>query len=369
MPIADGLLTYTRNASVTDILECAWEIASTLTELHSRDISHRDIKPGNLYRFEGRAALGDFGLVALPDAEPLTTGVRALGPRHYIAPEMLRSPETAAGPPADIYSLAKTLWVLITGQIFPLPGQHRIDDASMTIGASVVDPRTPQIDLLIERSTANNAQERPSAEEFAAELRAILRDRPENLDLPDLTLLTQRFTTSVELARREHDRNAHLQRLAQESLERLMLGPKEIYDKLRMLGESVNYSTAGNPTVLDAVEPERWRTRPVAWSESGATCVLFQLPRRLPNGQTAGVTFWSGAGVELNYDGTLTLICGHVIYTAPHPARTLWIGKSAGAAGSAITDQQIDAMNAELLSSFEAAFSVFTDEVDRLSRE
>jgi serine/threonine protein kinase len=90
--------------------------------LADKNVSHRDVKPGNLYSFEGRWTIGDFGLVSYPNKEALTAEGKTLGPQHFLAPEMISNPRHADGTKADVYSPAKTLWVLATGQNYPPPG-------------------------------------------------------------------------------------------------------------------------------------------------------------------------------------------------------------------------------------------------------
>ena len=63
--------------------------------------------------------MGDFGLVALPDAEPLATDARPVGSRHYMPYEMFTKPSTADPYAVDVYYLAKTLWVQLTEQNYP----------------------------------------------------------------------------------------------------------------------------------------------------------------------------------------------------------------------------------------------------------
>ena len=68
-------------------------IAGTLARLQSDfGIAHRDIKPGNLYELDGAWLIGDFGLVAVPDAKGLTVDGRQVGPAHYTAYEMILAP-------------------------------------------------------------------------------------------------------------------------------------------------------------------------------------------------------------------------------------------------------------------------------------
>lgn len=92
------------------------ELSDTLSKLHEQGHSHRDIKPENIYYYNGRFYIGDFGLVSFMDSEESFTKSRALGAYSTMAPEMRRDPHRSDGKKADVYSLAKTLWILLTGK-------------------------------------------------------------------------------------------------------------------------------------------------------------------------------------------------------------------------------------------------------------
>lgn len=113
---------------VEEVLRAVRQIAKTLAELATHGVSHRDLKPANLFKLDNNYVVRDFGLVTYPDKEPITRQGRRHGPIDFLAPEMRRSPDTAAGEPADVYALGKSLWCLITGVDIPLPGQHRTDN-------------------------------------------------------------------------------------------------------------------------------------------------------------------------------------------------------------------------------------------------
>ena len=192
-------------------------IAATLAALHARGISHRDIKPDNLYRHEGRWSIGDFGLVDAPDVEPLTDGANNLGPRHYLAPEMINEPATAAGAAADVYSLGKTLWVLLTGQRFPPPGEHRFDIEVIRVSAYRPGPDIHPLDLLLEAMTRYDPNRRPSAQTVASDL-ADWRRTPSPLPAPaDLSTLARRAALAVRDTQAESDRRLR-RKLAVDSL-------------------------------------------------------------------------------------------------------------------------------------------------------
>lgn len=82
MPIATPIADALEGRPLAAVVVAVAAIADTLARLQDKaDIAHRDIKPGNLYEFDGAWLIGDFGLVALPDAESLTTEGRQVGRR------------------------------------------------------------------------------------------------------------------------------------------------------------------------------------------------------------------------------------------------------------------------------------------------
>ena len=104
------------------------QIANAVSAAHDAGIIHRDLKPLNiLQRSNGSLAVGDFGLcIHLNDMDGrLTTLNEPVGPRNYIAPELedgrIEDPE----PSADVYSLGKLLYFMLTSRSFSRE-KHRI---------------------------------------------------------------------------------------------------------------------------------------------------------------------------------------------------------------------------------------------------
>lgn len=97
-------------------IELFLHLAIALKRMHDRGIAHRDIKPANILFLDGKPLFIDFGL-AVDKETPLdvTTDARALGAKFTMAPEMRRNPSTADYFKADVYSLAKTLWIYLAG--------------------------------------------------------------------------------------------------------------------------------------------------------------------------------------------------------------------------------------------------------------
>jgi len=100
-------------------------------------IVHRDVKPSNcLMDSDGRAKIGDFGLSrSLVRADALTRTGTFIGTPLFAAPEQIKA-ETV-GPRSDVYSVAATLYYLLTGGA--VPG----GDTAATLARIVSDPAPP----------------------------------------------------------------------------------------------------------------------------------------------------------------------------------------------------------------------------------
>lgn len=150
------------------------EVAEILARLSEKEIFHRDLKPDNIFYFDRHWALGDLGLATYPGKEAFTKDNRGVGAADYIADEMKNNPSTAAPGPADIYSLAKMLWVCATGQNRPLNGHHPLDFTPAHIGSFVDHKRSHTLDRLLARATEHDPSKRPTMVEVATELQAWL---------------------------------------------------------------------------------------------------------------------------------------------------------------------------------------------------
>lgn len=88
----------------TFAITIAKRLAGALRHLHSLGLTHRDIKPANVIFVEGKAKLADVGLVA------------ARGQETFVGTEGFVPPEGPGNTQADVYSLGKVMYEMITGK-------------------------------------------------------------------------------------------------------------------------------------------------------------------------------------------------------------------------------------------------------------
>jgi Protein kinase domain len=172
MPLATPLLEALGEAPpLSSVVDAIGPIADTLARLAAEGIEgHRDIKPDNLFQLDGQWVIGDFGLVKYPEQHTGTRQGRPLGPADFMAPEMRRDADAAKAQPADVYSLAKTLWAVAAGERYPPPGELRSDRHRLRLSSRVDDRRAVLLDPLIEDCTSDDVDDRPTMKDLAKEL-------------------------------------------------------------------------------------------------------------------------------------------------------------------------------------------------------
>jgi len=127
--------------SQSDAITIISEVAKGLHKAHRQGLVHRDVKPDNiLLTSDGKVKLTDLGLVKEIDAElNLTRTGRGLCTPHFMAPEQFRNAKKADAR-CDIYSLAATLYMMVTG-VLPFASCSPVDAWMKKINNEIAPPR------------------------------------------------------------------------------------------------------------------------------------------------------------------------------------------------------------------------------------
>jgi predicted ATPase len=167
------------------------QTARALTAAHAHGIIHRDIKPENLMvRRDGYVKVLDFGLARVTTTEATRDGESEFGtnPGVILGTGAYMSPEQARGEPvdaaSDIFTLGILLYEIATGHR-PFSVESGLAQLHAIVRLHPLAPsrHNPELpttfDGLILRMLAKDKAMRPTADEVARELDALLgQDRP-----------------------------------------------------------------------------------------------------------------------------------------------------------------------------------------------
>lgn len=169
-----GVLLRQRPLPVARALEIGIQIAGAVETAHRIGILHRDIKPANILFTEfGRPALTDFGI----STDASGPGAAAFSVT-WAPPEQLTN--APMGPSGDVYSLAATVWAMLTGHSpFDVPGDNDALAVAARVKTMPVPPTgRPDVPESLERILRTALAKQPaqrygSALEFARALQSV----------------------------------------------------------------------------------------------------------------------------------------------------------------------------------------------------
>jgi eukaryotic-like serine/threonine-protein kinase len=157
----------------SQVMSWCGEICDALTYLHTQHppVTHRDIKPANIkITPEGKPVLVDFGIAKASEAGGVTTtGARSLTP-GFAPPEQYGSSPTDSR--TDQYSLAATLYNLLTGQIPPDSLDRTLSQAPLKSIRELIPKLSPAVDRAILKAMSLSPSDRfASVKDFLAALK------------------------------------------------------------------------------------------------------------------------------------------------------------------------------------------------------
>ncbi len=163
--------------SLSEIVRLMGELLDALGHAHSNGITHRDVKPANIFLLKsGQAKVGDFGIARI-ESSNLTQAGSVLGTPAYMSPEQFMGQRVDGR--SDLFSAGVILYQFLTGEK-PFAGQlttimHKVLKED-PIAPSELNVQIPSVfDAVIKKALAKRPDDRyQSAKEFSDALRAAL---------------------------------------------------------------------------------------------------------------------------------------------------------------------------------------------------
>lgn len=361
MPVGVPLREALRNDSLEEIAKAFVVFARTLARLGEHGIYHRDVKPENLFLLPVKDwVIGDFGIHKGPDNPELTKDGRRIGPALYCAQEMLDYRQDQDHSRADVFSLAKTLWVIAAGQRLPLQGQHPEDFRGAWLENFRTETNTAPLDKLLIRATALRSEDRLTVKQFSEELSAWLSPAQTSSGPNDLSDMAVLLVDPYRRANSELEEWSGRIRNMNEVVQLALTSLGILERNLRTLGESAVVNggcTSNSREMLTALGHGVQLKHPNEYS-----CTYVSLLG--PGGTTPYL--YSGMVVMLGTGSEVIIRAGHVLITGPrYPSKfkVLFERTETVDAASLLVPGILNKLSEELLSSLKDAVIKFGEEL------
>src|SRR3954449_8947722 len=141
---------------VDDAIEYTRQACEALQYVHDRQIVHRDVKPANLIDAPDKdgVVLVDFGVARqMGEEEQVDQGTVGIGTPRFMAPEVFAG--GTVSPRSDVFSLAATLWTLLTGKPPVYGDATPLSDVVQGAGEALESSIRSGLELLPERRTSS----------------------------------------------------------------------------------------------------------------------------------------------------------------------------------------------------------------------
>lgn len=151
------------------VVQVAKSLALALQAAHAAKIVHRDVKPQNVLfpTITHDVWLSDFGICLIRDRDRETPADEVVGPVQFMAPELEGGGQLEVSPAADVYSLGKIIYYMLSGGIV-LPRERLHDPEYAKVFR--VGERQRLFEMLLSRMICSLPNRFPSMEEVLVQL-------------------------------------------------------------------------------------------------------------------------------------------------------------------------------------------------------
>ena len=160
------------------------DVAQALTYIHSKNVNHLDVKPGNMIRrrSDGKVLLIDFGVAKQYDAASLkgtTTTPVCISAGYSPVEQYRKNGVQSFSPQSDVYALAATLYKLLTG-VTP-PEAMDVQDEGLPVDELMAKQVSQHVRLAIALAMKGKSERTQSVELFIRHLTESSNEETVNL--------------------------------------------------------------------------------------------------------------------------------------------------------------------------------------------
>jgi len=214
--------------------------------LEVSQLVHRDLKPGNVLRFDGRWCLADFGIAKLIEESTSLHTLRGFLSAPYAAPEQWEGDRPTHA--TDVYALGCIAHRLLTGSP-PFRGPNRDDFKRQHLGEdppSLEHVASPRLRALISAMLRKRSVARPSLERVAT----VLETLSPSLDTGEGSSALAQVAAHIAESQLSAESTAEsAQRRLEQRTRDALLGLEILNGNLGRLAELVENETVGAATV------------------------------------------------------------------------------------------------------------------------
>ena len=187
-----------------EALDYVKDVASALEYIHSKNINHLDIKPGNLMKRkeDGKVLVIDFGVAKQYDlATSQGTTTTPVGISHGYSPaeQYRKNGVQSFSPQSDVYALAATLFKLLTGST--PPEAMEIQDEGLPVAELQAKQISRPVISAIAMAMKGRHERTQSVAEFMSNLKS--EDTQDTVVFPDATGTGRKRKETEEKAAKE----------------------------------------------------------------------------------------------------------------------------------------------------------------------
>ena len=225
---------------VDEAVRIAQEVLKGLMVIHQEHVFHRDIKPENILMDGNTAKIADLGIARMLESNELAS--TTTGTIYYMSPELLS--EQGAAFTSDIWSLAITLYEMVTGRLpfgepdTPIGKMVDLIRCAKPVPAGEVCPEVPvSLSNIIDRGLSKNPADRYASAEEMYEALKHYKQEPDGEIEKELAPIRELMSGTGEMGVIEERLQAIVRKFPRNAKAYQYLG--ELYNRCQRYAEAI----------------------------------------------------------------------------------------------------------------------------------